>query len=180
MQRITDFCSWREVVWSRSGNHGGQRMVRVMATGVFDIIHLGHLYYLEKAKELGDELIVVVAKDSTVRRQKHEPITTEEMRRALVESLKPVDKAVLGKEGDMYDIVVELKPDVITLGYDQPHDPDKIRQDLKERGMDIEVRRLPQLNGDLDGTRKIVKKILDMWTLSKKMKTIEDGTEETK
>ncbi|MEE9489142.1 MAG: adenylyltransferase/cytidyltransferase family protein, partial [Thermoplasmata archaeon] len=52
-------------------------MVRVMASGVFDLLHTGHLHYLEEAKKLGDELIVVVARDSTVRKEKHEPITTE-------------------------------------------------------------------------------------------------------
>jgi len=148
-------------------------MVRVMATGVFDLLHAGHLYYLEKAKELGDELVVVIARDSTVRNQKHEPITSEDMRRALVESLKPVDKAVLGKEGDMYDVVMDIKPDIIALGHDQSHDSEKIRAELKKRGLNVEVRRLPHMNGDLDGTRKIVKKILNMWTFSKKMERIE-------
>ena len=155
------------------GARGGLRMVRVMATGVFDLLHAGHLYYLEKAKELGDELIVVIARDSTVRKQKHEPITSEKMRMALVESLKPVDKAVLGKEGDMYDIVMDIKPDIIALGHDQPYDPEKIKTELKKRGLEVEVKRLPHLNGDLDGTRKIVKKILNLWTFSKEMERIE-------
>ncbi|MCJ2563189.1 MAG: adenylyltransferase/cytidyltransferase family protein, partial [Candidatus Thermoplasmatota archaeon] len=55
-------------------------MVRVMASGVFDLLHTGHLHYLEEAKKLGDELIVVVARDSTVRKEKHDPITTEDVR----------------------------------------------------------------------------------------------------
>lgn len=148
-------------------------MVRVMATGVFDLLHPGHLYYLEKAKELGDELIVVIARDSTVRNQKHEPITPENMRRALVESLKPVDKAVLGKEGDIYEIVKEIKPDIIALGYDQPYDAEKIKADLKKRGLKVEVKRLPHLNGDLEGTRKIVRKVIDLWSFTEKMKGIE-------
>ncbi len=59
-------------------------MVRVMATGVFDILHLGHLHYLEESKKLGDELVVVVATDKTVRRRKHEPITPEKMRLEMV------------------------------------------------------------------------------------------------
>ena len=50
-------------------------MVRVMAVGVFDLLHAGHLHYVEQAKSLGDELIVVVAHDDTVRKQKHEPVT---------------------------------------------------------------------------------------------------------
>jgi FAD synthetase len=148
-------------------------MVRVMATGVFDLLHAGHLHYLEAAKELGDELIVVVARDSTVRERKHEPITPEEMRRKMVESLKPVDKALLGSEGDMYKIVMEIKPDIIALGYDQAFDDEKIKADLEKRGLKVEVRRMSQLDGDLDGTRKIVGKILSLWSLSQKMKRIE-------
>ena len=56
-------------------------MVRVMAVGVFDLLHAGHLHYVEQAKILGDELIVVVAHDDTVRKQKHEPVTNQDLRR---------------------------------------------------------------------------------------------------
>ncbi|MCK5559731.1 MAG: FAD synthase, partial [Thermoplasmata archaeon] len=101
-------------------------MVKVMASGVFDIIHLGHIHYLRESKKLGDELIVVVATDDTVRKFKHEPINTETIRVELVNELKPVDKAVLGYEGDMYKIVEELKPDIITIGYDQEFDSQEI------------------------------------------------------
>ena len=102
-------------------------MVRVMAQGVFDLIHLGHVHYLEKARELGDELVVVVASDRTVRERKHEPITPEEMRRDLVAALRCVDMAVVGSDGDdRYVTVQELKPDIIALGHDQEHDEAKI------------------------------------------------------
>ena len=150
-------------------------MVRVMASGVFDLIHLGHVHYLEEAKRLGDELVVVVARDSTVRKEKHEPITPEEFRRHLVESLKPVDKAVLGGERDMYQIVEELKPDIIALGYDQYHDAERIENELKERGLDVKVVRLTELDGDLDGTRKIIKKVVDWFSASEKLRQIEGG-----
>ena len=66
-------------------------MVKVMASGVFDILHLGHLHYLEGSKNLGDELVVVIATDDTVRKLKHEPITNEHIRLELVKALKPVD-----------------------------------------------------------------------------------------
>ncbi len=150
-------------------------MVRVMASGVFDLIHLGHVHYLEEAKKLGDELIVVVARDSTVRREKHEPITPEEFRRVLVESLKPVDKAVLGGEGDMYQIVEEIEPDIIALGYDQYHDAERIERELKERGLELKVVRLSELNGDLDGTRKIIKKVVDWFSAREKLRKAEGG-----
>ena len=62
-------------------------MVRVMAVGVFDLLHAGHLHYVEQAKSLGDELVVVVAHDDTVRKQKHEPITDHGHRCRLVGGL---------------------------------------------------------------------------------------------
>ena len=71
-------------------------MVRVMAVGVFDLLHAGHLHYLEQAKSLGDELVVVVAHDDTVRTQKHEPVTSQDLRCRMVNGLKPVDKAIIG------------------------------------------------------------------------------------
>ena len=149
-------------------------MVRVMATGVFDIIHLGHLHYLEESKKLGDELVVVVATDETVRKRKHEPITPQKMRCELVASLKPVDRAVLGKEGgDVFDIVREVKPDIITVGYDQPFEPQALEKALADRGMHVKVVRLPHLDHDLDGTRKIIQKIVEFHAMDKKLKELE-------
>ncbi|MBU4190382.1 MAG: FAD synthase [Candidatus Thermoplasmatota archaeon] len=148
-------------------------MVRVMASGVFDLLHPGHIYYLEEAKKLGDELFVVVAKDSTVRKQKHEPITLESMRLEMVKALKPVDKAVLGHEDDRYRIVEELKPDIIVLGYDQKDDEEKIKNDLKKRGLDVKVVRMREFAHDLSGTRKIIQKIIDWYSFQKKMEKVE-------
>jgi len=149
-------------------------MVRVMATGVFDIIHLGHLHYLEESKRLGDELVVVVATDSTVRKRKHEPITPEKMRLELVASLKPVDSAVLGKEGgDIFQIVRELKPDIITIGYDQPFEERTLEKELASRGLNVKVVRMPHLDHDLDGTRKIISKIIEFHTVNSKLKEVE-------
>ena len=133
-------------------------MVRVMATGVFDLLHIGHLHYLEDARDMGDELVVVVATDETVRQRKHSPIMPEEMRRELVAALKPVDRAVVGHSGDMFRIVEELQPDVIALGYDQ--EVEGLQQELRERGLSIEVRRCTRFKDyDLNGTRKIIGRI---------------------
>lgn len=143
-------------------------MVRVMASGVFDILHTGHLHYLKEAKKLGDELHVVVATDATVRKKKHEPITPENMRLELVKALKPVDYAYLGKEGDMFEIVREIKPDIIALGYDQHFDEKELEVELKKRGINARVVRISEFNHDLNGTRKIIQKILDWYTFSKR------------
>ncbi len=149
-------------------------MVRVMATGVFDILHLGHLHYLEESKKLGDELVVVVATDTTVRKRKHEPITPEKMRCELVASLKPVNRAVLGREGgDIFQIVKDLKPDIITLGYDQPFDQQNLEKELTKRGLKVRVVRMPHLDHDLDGTRKIISKIIEFQTANQKLREVE-------
>ena len=151
-----------------------------MASGVFDILHLGHLHYLEESKKLGDELFVVIARDETVRKLKHEPITNESIRLELVSALKPVDKAILGHEKDMYKIVEELKPDIITLGFDQVHDEQMIINELSKRGLVAKVHRLPKFDHDLDGTRKIIQKIIGWYDFKKKMDVIEDGGNNSK
>lgn len=148
-------------------------MVRVVATGVFDIIHLGHLHFLEKAKDLGDELVVIVARDSTARKMKHEPITSEGMRVELVQALKPVDRAVLGYEDDMFKIITEVRPDIIALGYDQQFDEEKLREEFAKRGIDAKIIRLPHLDHDLDGTRKIIRRIIDWHAVQQNIKKVE-------
>ena len=137
-------------------------MVRVMATGVFDILHPGHVFFLQEAKKLGDELVVVVARDSTVERLKHKPVMNEEIRKFMVESLKPVDRAVLGHEDDTYKTVEEVKPDIIVLGYDQKFSEEEIEEECKKRGLKVKVVRLKKYgDSDLNGTRKIIFKIVD-------------------
>lgn len=133
----------------------------VVATGVFDILHPGHVRYLEEAKKLGDELVVIVATDKTAEKLKHRPIMNQEIRRKMVESLKPVDRAVIGHEDDMFRIIEEIRPAVIALGYDQKFDEDWIRRECYKRGLEVEVVRIPKFDGDLNGTRKIIFEIVE-------------------
>ena len=131
-----------------------------MASGVFDILHTGHISYLEQAKALGAELYVAVASDNTVRKNKHEPITPERMRVRIVSALKPVDVAMIGNDsGDMFAILDEVRPDVIVLGFDQKFDENTLSEELKKRGFDIAVKRADQSGEDLEATRAIIKKI---------------------
>ena len=131
-----------------------------MASGVFDILHTGHISYLEQAKALGDELYVVVASDNTVRKNKHEPITPERMRVRIVSALKPVDVAMIGNDsGDMFAILDEIRPDIIVLGFDQKFDENNLSEELKKRGFNIAVKRADQSGEDLEATRAIIKKI---------------------
>lgn len=144
-------------------------MTKVMATGIFDILHTGHLHFLREAKKLGDELVVVVATDATARKFKHEPIMNEKIRLEMISALKIVDCAVLGYEDDMYRIVTEIKPDIIALGYDQTHDPQRIEKECSARGIKCRVVRLEHCLSELDGTRKIIRKIVDWWGFQRKM-----------
>jgi len=138
-------------------------MVRVMASGVFDLIHTGHIDYLWQAKSMGDHLTVVIASDSTVRKRKHEPVTPEAMRAKIVGSLKPVDEVIVGGEGDIFDTVAKVKPDIIVLGYDQSFDEKELESELKARGFTgTRVVRASECADDLNATRRIVAKIREM------------------
>ncbi|MBS3817746.1 MAG: FAD synthase [Candidatus Thermoplasmatota archaeon] len=146
-----------------------------MVGGTFDILHLGHLHYLEEAKSLGDELVVVVACDETVREHKHEPLMNEEVRKEMVEALKPVDKAVVGDEEDKFNTVEEVKPDIIALGYDQRHEEERLEKKLKERGLEhIKIERLSHHEHELDGSRQIIRKIIDWYSMKKELEKEED------
>ncbi len=150
-------------------------MVKVMATGTFDLLHMGHIFYLKEASKLGDKLVVVVATDTTVRKLKHEPINPQEIRLSIIKELKVVDEAYIGHEDDMYKIVKEIKPDIIALGYDQIHDEKKIKSELKKRNIKADVVRLSKykLGNDLEGTRKIIGKIISAYEFQKNMEKIE-------
>lgn len=92
---------------------------RVVVFGTFDILHLGHLWFLGQAKRYGRELIVVVTRDARAMREKRKPIFNEIERLTLIASLKMVDKAVLGDLPGHWTMIKKLKPDIICLGYDQ-------------------------------------------------------------
>jgi len=122
----------------------GRRKIKVVFIGGgFEVIHRGHLYTIGKAKSLGDVLVVVVARDSTIRKRKErEPISDENQRLALLSSLRQVDAAVLGVEGNIYDTLEKIKPDLVALGYDQHHMESEIEREARERGMKLKVVRL--------------------------------------
>ena len=91
----------------------------VLAGGVFDIIHPGHIHTLNAAKALGDVLVVAIATDNTAQKmKKRPPLHNQELRRELVSYLSMVDKAIIGHEDDIFETVKEIKPDIIVLGYD--------------------------------------------------------------
>lgn len=140
-------------------------MTRVLALGVFDILHLGHLYYLNQAKNLGDELIVVVASDSNATFIMGEPIFPEQVRVEIVSTLKPVDQVVLNNGRNFFKIIEELKPDIIALGFDQKYDIVKMERELAKIGLKVKIKRLKKHPNSLLTSSKIVHAIISRdWT----------------
>jgi FAD synthetase len=139
----------------------------VLASGVFDLLHLGHVKFLEDAKKAGGEnakLVVIIAKDSTVEKTKSKkPIMSEDQRRALVESLKVVDKAVLGYENlDIGEVIENVKPDIIALGYDQTDMEREVRNYVNKNKVNVKIVRIGKFGENtLDSSSKIKQKIID-------------------
>ena len=115
----------------------------VLAGGVFDIIHPGHIHTLTAAKALGDVLVVAIATDKTAQKMKKmTPLHNQELRCELVSSLSMVDEAIIGHEEDIFETVKEVKPDIIALGYDQIHQEKSISDGCKRISLDVEIVRL--------------------------------------
>jgi len=129
---------------------GRSKLRVVLVGGVYDILHLGHLVALAEAKTHGDLLVVVVATDTTVEILKgRRPVFPEEDRRALVESLKPVDAAILGYEdvGMGYEQVIDdVKPDIIALGYDQDSVARTVTELVERKGLKVRIVRLTKFD----------------------------------
>jgi len=115
----------------------------VLAGGVFDIIHPGHIHTLNAAKALGGVLVVAVATDKTAKKmKKRTPLHNQELRRELVSCLSMVDKAIVGHEDDIFQTVKEVKPNIIVLGYDQVHQEKFISDGCKRINLNVEIVRL--------------------------------------
>jgi len=142
---------------------------RVLAAGKFDILHLGHISYLEQAKELAGEdgeLVVVIALDKTIVRERGAPpVFPAEQRRKIVESLKFVDRAVIGLDTDDHTIIVsEIKPDFIALGYDQYTDISSLEAHFANKGLETKIVRLEKRDADgLCSSTLIRERIIDFY-----------------
>jgi len=141
----------------------------VLASGTFDLLHLGHVKYLEEAKKAGGKnakLVVIVARDKTVEKRKGvKPVMPEEQRRALVESLKVVDDALLGYEDFDIDMVIEkLKPDVIAVGHDQEGIEEKVRKAVAQKNLPVQVVKIGKFGKDeFNSSLKIKRKITELY-----------------
>ena len=115
----------------------------VLAGGVFDIIHPGHINTLNAAKKLGGTLVVVVATDKTaLKMKKRKPLHSAELRQELVSSLSMVDLCIIGDEDDIFKTVDLVKPQIIALGYDQTHQEKYITEGCRKINLDVTVARL--------------------------------------
>ncbi|MGV7225821.1 MAG: adenylyltransferase/cytidyltransferase family protein [Nitrosopumilus sp.] len=122
---------------------GRNSLCVILAGGVFDIIHPGHIHTLNDAKELGDVLVVVVATDNTaVKMKKRRPLHSQEQRKELVNSLSMVDLCLIGQEDDIFKTVNHVKPQIIALGYDQVHQEKFIIEGCKKIELNAKVARL--------------------------------------
>jgi FAD synthetase len=142
-------------------------MIRVVATGTFDILHPGHLFYLSESANLGDELYVIVARDRNVK-HKPSPIVPETQRVQVVGALKPVTKAILGDLNDMFAPIREVKPDIITLGYNQHFSLQDLAKSLQDQGINAEIVRIPEYSScTYCSSSMIVKQILTKYADSR-------------
>jgi len=148
-----------------------KKQVVVLASGVFDVLHYGHVRFLEEAKKVGGKnarLVVIVARDSTVERLKgRKTVIPEHQRRALVEALKPVDEAILGYENadfkqSIEQVIEKIQPNIIAIGYDQ-RDVESMAQDVVKKGKFkvriVKVRKFGK--EELNSSSKIKRKILE-------------------
>ena len=124
-------------------------MTRVVAQGTFDILHPGHLHYLQEAAAFGSALHVIVARSENVT-HKDPPIVPDRQRQTMVEALDPVDTAHLGHTEDIFVPIERIDPDVIVLGHDQHHDEAAIADALATRGIDCAVERASALESSSD------------------------------
>ncbi|MBT4445858.1 adenylyltransferase/cytidyltransferase family protein [archaeon] len=131
-------------------------MKTVLVAGKFDLVHPGHLKFFEEAKSNGDRLIVVVARDSTITKNTGvAPIYPEDLRKEFLEALSVVDQVELGNESNEMQIILEIRPDIICLGYDQPIKEERVQKFIKENKLNIKIKRLNAFNEKLFKSSKI-------------------------
>jgi D-beta-D-heptose 7-phosphate kinase/D-beta-D-heptose 1-phosphate adenosyltransferase len=108
----------------------------VFTNGVFDLLHVGHLRYLQQARELGDALIVGLNSDRSVRANKGEsrPVTPEAERAEILEALACVDGVVVFDEETPHDLIAAIQPDVLVKGADWAEDAIVGRDLVEARG----------------------------------------------
>ena len=122
----------------------GRRAITVgLLGGVFDILHEGHIATLEEAKRRCDLLVIVIARDETVKRMKGKmPVNQAVLRRRIIEAVKPVDAAILGDADDHVKPLMHVDPDIVFLGYDQklPKQVENLKRKYLVERLDVYVK----------------------------------------
>jgi rfaE bifunctional protein nucleotidyltransferase chain/domain len=131
----------------------------VLANGCFDILHVGHVRYLEAARALGDVLVVAVNSDRSVRAIKEpgRPILDESERVALISALRCVDHVVLFDEADVKRVIDVLKPAIHAKGTDYTEDTVPERQQVLAYGGSVRITGDPKDHS----TRNIIESIVN-------------------
>jgi rfaE bifunctional protein nucleotidyltransferase chain/domain len=137
----------REKILSREGledvlsEHRRHGRKIVLANGVFDLLHVGHVRYLQAAREEGDVLVVGINSDSSTRARKGEgrPIMTERARAAVVAALQAVDYVVIFDDLDVNDLMRQIRPDVHAKGTDYSVDTVPERELARSLGVRIAI-----------------------------------------
>jgi rfaE bifunctional protein nucleotidyltransferase chain/domain len=121
--------------WRRSGDR------IVLTNGAFDLLHVGHVRYLEAAKRLGNKLVVAINSDDSVRRLKGEgrPIVPENERAEIVAALAVTDAVVIFPEPDVRAIIREIRPDVHAKGTDYTAESVPERDEVLACGGRVEI-----------------------------------------
>ncbi len=137
----------------------GKRIV--FTNGCFDIIHLGHIRYLNEAKRLGDFLIVAINSDSSVKKIKGEkrPIIDEKARAEIISALEFVDMVIIFSEETPYRLIKEIQPDILVKGGDWKEEEIVGADIVKERGG--RVLTIPYVSGY--STTSIIEKIIHLF-----------------
>ena len=133
----------------------------VLANGCFDILHVGHVRYLEDARKLGDALVVAINSDRSVRALKGEgrPILNEQERVALVSALRCVDHVVVFDEPDVTRVLEVLRPAIHAKGTDYTEATVPERQQVLAYGGQVRI------TGDAKdhSTKDVIRKILETY-----------------
>ncbi len=111
--------------------------------GTFDLVHPWHLHFLNDARKLVDHLTVIIARDITVEKVKSQkPMFSEDQRLQAVKDAQIADAVVLGSLNDKFEIILQTKPDIIILGYDQRSFVDELYAQIKNFDFSPEIVRL--------------------------------------
>jgi rfaE bifunctional protein nucleotidyltransferase chain/domain len=145
MRRLPEKIFEREALLRR---YGLPRNVRLVFTnGVFDLIHRGHVEYLNAARELGDALVVGINTDASVRRLKgsDRPIANESDRAIVLAGLEAVDAVTLFDEDTPRKLIADLLPDVLVKGGDYTPDAVVGREEVEAAGGRVVI--IPLVDG---------------------------------